>query len=173
MKLLLFGQIGSGKSYIGDLLARQFGLHHHEADHDLPADMVNALRRHEPFTDAMRDDFAERIRARIASLARTHHRLVVSQALFKERHRTRLQTAFPDLQLVWVRSSPALIAERLRERTGHLASAYYAEVVNPGFEPPVGPHLVLDNLADPARLQLDLTRLLATLDEAARTPTRP
>lgn len=160
MKLLLFGQIGSGKSHIGELLARDFGLHYHDADTDLPPEIAAAIRRHEPLTDAMRDAFVARIAVRIAALSVTHLNFVVAQALFKDRHRALLQTVFPDLQLIWVRTTPDLIAARLDERAGHLATAYYAEIVNPAFEPPTVPHLTLDNLADPARLHLDLTRLL-------------
>ncbi len=160
MKLLLFGQIGSGKSHIGELLARDFGLHYHDADTDLPTDIAAAIRRHEPFTEAMRDAFVDRIATRISALSATHLNFVVAQALFKDRHRALLQTAFPDLQLIWVRSTPDLIAARLNERAGHLATAYYAEIVNPAFEPPTVPHFAIDNLADPARLHLDLTLLL-------------
>lgn len=161
MKLLLFGQIGSGKSHVGALLGREFGLHYHDADADLPPGMVAAIRRHEPLTDSMRDHFADRMIARIAALSADHPRFVVAQALFKDRQRARLLTAFPDLRLVWVRSTPALIAARLRQRTGHLASVYYAATVNPAFEPPSVPHLVLENLADTQRLRLDLARLLS------------
>ena len=170
LHLLLFGQIGSGKSHVGELLAREFELHHHDADQDLPPAIAAAIRRHEPFTEAMRDDFVGRIQARIASLVRDHPRFVVSQALFKERNRNRLHIAFPDLRFVWVRSTPELIAARLKERTGHVASAYYAQTVNPAFEPPALPHRVLDNLADPARLRLDLACLLAEATTSAESP---
>ena len=161
MKLLLFGQIGSGKSHIGELLARDFGLHYHDADDDLPPEIAEAIRRHEPFTDAMRDAFADRIIARIALLSEVHPRFVVAQALFKDHQRARLLAAFPDLRLVWVHSTPALISARLEERAGHIASAYYASIVNPAFEPPSVPHLTLENLADAVRLHRDMTKLLS------------
>jgi gluconate kinase len=168
LHLLLFGQIGSGKSHLGELLARECGFHHHDADQDLPPAIVAAIRRHEPFTEAMRDDFVSRIHDRVAWLTREHPRFVVSQALFKERHRARLHIAFPDLHFVWVRSTPELIAARLETRVGYLASAYYAQTVNPSFEPPALPHLVVDNVTDPARLQLDLVRLLTAAPKLAR-----
>lgn len=166
MKLLLFGQIGSGKSYIGELLAREFGLHYHDADRDLPADALEAIRRHEPFTEGMREQFLDRIIARIDELSTMHPRFVIAQALFKNRQRARLREAFPSLQLVWVRSSPEQIEERLRARTGHIASSYYANTVNPGFEPPIVPHLVLDNVADAEGLRLNLVRLLASIPDS-------
>lgn len=163
MQLLLFGPIGSGKSYIGELLAQDFGLHYHDADRDLPAEALEAIGRHEPFTEAMREQFLERIIARIRGLAIAHPRFVVAQALFRNHQRARLLEAFPSLQLVWVRSSPEQIAERLRARTGHIASSYYATTINPGFELPTVPHLVLDNIADPDGLRLNLVRLLALI----------
>lgn len=163
MELLLFGPIGSGKSYIGELLAQEFGLHYHDADHDLPADALEAIVRHEPFTEAMREQFLERVIARIRVLANAHPHFVVAQALFRNRQRARLLDTFPSLQLVWVRSSPEQIAERLRARTGHLASSYYATTVNPSFEPPTVPHLALDNVPDPDGLRFNLVRLLASI----------
>ena len=170
MKLLLFGQIGSGKSHVGALLSREFGFHYHDADQDLPDEIAKAIRRHEPLTDTMRDLFADRIIARIDLLSTLYPNFVVAQALFKDRQRRRLLAAFPWLRLVWVRSTPELIATRLQERTGHLASAYYASVVNPAFEPPGLPHLALDNLSNPDRLRLDLAGLLVSAEKAPSVP---
>jgi carbohydrate kinase (thermoresistant glucokinase family) len=170
MKLLLFGQIGSGKSHVGALLAQEFGFHYHDADTDLPGEIVDAIRRHAPLTDDMRDQFAERIATRLEALSASHSNFVVAQALFKDRQRSLLLARCPSLHLVWVRSTPVLIAARLKERTGHIASAYYADVVNPVFEAPTVPHLILDNLGDSEQLRLALIELLATANRTAKDP---
>lgn len=160
MKLLLFGEIGSGKSFIGDLLAREFGLHYHDADTDLPPEIAGAIRRHEPLTDAMRDAFVDRIEARIAVLSSAHSRFVIAQALFRNRHRARLLAAFPGLTFVWVQSPSAQIERRLQMRTGHLATTYYASLVNPFFEAPTVPHHVITNEDDLDQLREQLVRLV-------------
>ncbi len=160
MKLLLFGQIGSGKSFVGETLQRDFGMHYHDADDDLPASMLEAIRNHEPINDAMRDEFTGVIIARIRDLASRHETFCVAQALFKNRHRARIVAEVPDIIPVWVRSTPELIRVRLHERTGHLASAYYAKAINPGFEEPLLSHKVIDNLGDAAALHAQLAQLL-------------
>lgn len=148
MKLLLFGKIGSGKSYVGELCQREFGMAYHDADLDLPEVMRKAIRNHQSITEDMRDDFVERIIERIHALSQQHEQFCIAQALFKNRHRLRILEAFPDVQMVWVRSTEALINERLEERTGHVASLYYAQMVNPNFEEPAHRHLTIENTGD-------------------------
>ncbi len=160
MKLLLFGQIGSGKSFVGETLQREFSLFYHDADSDLPASMIEAVRNHQPISEAMRDEFTGVIIARIRDLALHHESFCVAQALFKNRHRARILAEIPDVVPVWIRSTPELIRARLHERTGHLASAYYAKAINPGFEEPLMPHSVIDNLGDRAALLEQLRQLL-------------
>jgi shikimate kinase len=69
MKLLLFGMIGSGKSFIGEFLQREFGITYHDADRDLPESVEEAIRMHKPITGEMRDAFVERIIERIRLLS--------------------------------------------------------------------------------------------------------
>ncbi|MBI3714906.1 MAG: dephospho-CoA kinase [Betaproteobacteria bacterium] len=160
MKLLLFGQIGSGKSFVGECLQRDFGIHYHDADDDLPQAMVEAVRSHQPITEAMRNEFTEVIIARIGDLSQRHADFCLAQALFKNRHRLRILTRCPTAVPVWIRSTDALIGARLLERTGHLASAYYAEKINPGFEAPTMPHQAIDNFGDDAALHAQLQKLV-------------
>lgn len=161
MNLFLFGQAGSGKSYVGTLLQRRFGFHFHDADWDLPPALHAAVASHQPITEDMRYEFTEAIVQRIVRLRQEHQRFVVAQALFKNRHRERLRQAFPDLHFVWIRAPRSLLLERLRKRVGHLASSYYADLINPGFEEPTLPHSVIENISDPRQLESDLAALCA------------
>ncbi len=163
MKLFLFGQVGSGKSHIGRLLGARFGIHFHDGDDDLPACIRVAVKDHLPITDAMRDEFTDIIIARIRSLSSQHDNLCVAQALFKNAHRQKLLRAVPDVHMVWVRSTPDMIANRLARRTGHLATGYYAAIVNPGFESPTVPHRVFENCDDPSLLDRRLRELIGEI----------
>ena len=152
MKFLLFGKIGSGKSYVGELFQQEFGIAYHDADLDLPEVVKEAIRNHQAITEEMRDDFVERIIARIHQLSREHQHFCIAQALFKNRHRLQILTEFPELQMVWVRSDESLTAARLENRTGHVASLYYAQMVNPHFEEPTHDHLLIENTGDDSSL---------------------
>ena len=163
MKLFLFGQIGSGKSHVGHLLGERFNLHFHDADDDLPTSIRIAVKNHLPISDTMRDEFTEIIVSRIRSLSTRHENLCVAQALFKNKHREKLLCALPDIRMVWVRSHPDLIARRLERRTDHLATAYYATVVNPKFEVPTIPHESVENTEDGCLLDHRLAELITRI----------
>lgn len=159
---MLFGKIGSGKSYVGELFQREFGLPYHDADQDLPAIMREAIRNHQAITEEMRDDFVKSIIERIRQLSQEHQHFCIAQALFKNRHRLQILSAFPELQMVWVRSDESLINPRLENRIGHLASLYYAQMVNPNFEEPSHGHLVIDNTGDDSPLFHQMRSLLSS-----------
>lgn len=171
MKLFLFGEVGSGKSYIGELLQRRFGIPFYDADWDLPEALRNAISAHQPITEGMRTEFTAAIVRRIRFLEQASKHFVIAQALFKNRHREHLIQTFPDLTMVWVRSSPSLAAQRLDERVGHIASSYCAELVNPGFEPPTHPHALIENVQNSEQLVSELAQLLRRVT-AEVTPER-
>lgn len=163
MKILLFGKIGSGKSFVGEFIEREYGLPYYDADQDLPRAIVEAIRAHRPISEQMREGVTEKIIERIHLLQNEHQEFCVAQALFKNRQRVRLLEEFPDLRFVWVRSEPPQMDVRLRERTGHVASHYYADTVNPQFEPPSMAHWILENVADPSELHVRVANLLESL----------
>ena len=166
MKIMLFGQIGSGKTHIGSLLNSRFRIHFHDADADLPPRIREAIQKQEPICDAMRDEFTEAIISRIQALEATHEHFCVAQALFKNRHRERVREAIPRLDFVWVKSTPTLISERLQQRTGHLATAYYGEIINPQFELPTIPHRVIENAGEDSLLESRISYVLAQIKSA-------
>jgi gluconokinase len=159
MKVFLFGQIGAGKSYLGKLLARDFGFTFHEGDDDITPAMRQAIDAREPFSAEMRIEFTDILSARIEKLNRAHSRLCVAQALFKNVERHRLRARFPELVFVWVKASPAVIASRLRDRRGHIADLAYAEFANPYFEAPDFPCVSIDNEGDEQAFWHQLTGL--------------
>lgn len=137
------GLCGSGKSYIGEILRRRAGFHWYEADDDLTPAMRRAISRAESFTEAMRDEFFERVYRRIVEQSRLHPYVVVTQATYKRRHRELLKR-IPGLEIVWVRSPLAKIVERLNGTEG-LLNAEYAQAIERHFEQPDGNTLTIVN----------------------------
>lgn len=156
---IFFGQSGAGKSFVARVCAEELGFESYDGDRDLTPEMHRALREQRVFTPEMRAEFttvlSRSIRERCIDLA---HRnactpgLAVAQGLFKARDRAQLQQSFPHARLIWVRAPAALIEARLSQRTGHLASTAYAQLVNGGFEPPAPGSDVLDNDGDRTRV---------------------
>jgi carbohydrate kinase (thermoresistant glucokinase family) len=149
---LLFGKAGSGKSHIGRLASLAHGFHFHDADEDLPERFRTAIRRHERVTDEVREEYIENIIATTRRLALVHRDLCICQALFRNRYRESILAAIPSIEYVWIDAPDELILSRLQQRSGHLASTSYAEMVNRIFETPTIPHVRLENGNDPGRI---------------------
>ncbi len=146
MLIILFGLPGSGKNYVGRVLAEDFGFYFHDADDLLPDDMRTAIVNHQIATDDMRDRHLSAIAAAIRGLQVEHERLAIAGAFFKARNRHWLTEQFPDLIWVLVETTPELQHLRLFQRHNHLADAAYAAQIRSQFEQPVHSHYILHNI---------------------------
>jgi len=158
----LFGLSGSGKSYVGDVIADARGWSVYHADDDITPAMRQALAASRPFTDAMRDEYfvllADRIRARQAQSA-PDQPLIVTQGAYKQRSRDYLQEQVPGLAMIWVDAPDALIEQRLGLRAGGITSQS-AAALRQDFEfPPRGAlKIVNDRAEDHALAQFERCR---------------
>lgn len=161
MLLILFGLPGSGKNYVGRILAEDFGFHFHDADDDLPTDMREAIIHHQIATDDMRDRHLFAIAETIRRLQVGHENLAVAGAFFKARNRRWLTEQFPDLIWVLVETTPEIQHQRLSRRHNHLADAAYAAQIAAQFEPPHRPHFTLNNTAGHDEVQIQLMEIIS------------
>jgi gluconate kinase len=144
MLIYLFGLPAAGKNYVGEVLAEEFGFHFHDADCDLTAEMHEAIRLGQSFTEAMRDRFYDVVIERIEELTVTHENVAVAQATFKEKHRNRILERFPQALMVLVEADEAVRIERL-QRGNNLITADYARQIAKHYEPPTCDCVVLEN----------------------------
>ena len=133
--LYLFGLPGAGKTYIGDLIARESTYHHYNADDDFTPTMLKAIDRREEFSDEMRDEFYELISKKLPRLVEQYKNVIVSQATFRRQHRDMIRHALDDLEFVWVQAPQSVIIQRLRARGNEVTSEYFKKVA-PNFEAP-------------------------------------
>jgi gluconate kinase len=115
--LFLFGLAGGGKSYVGHLIGRLSGWFVYDADDDLTDEMKLALAEHRPFTEPMRDRFFAIVVEKILRLQQQHEKLVVTQAVYKRRHRDYLLARIPNIELVCVTADDAVIFQRINKRS--------------------------------------------------------
>lgn len=144
--LLLFGLAGSGKSFVGDLIAELAGWHVYHADDDLTPAMLDALNKQQPFTQQMRDDYFAYIVENIKSLQKKHPRLVITQGTYKQTHRDYLLASLTDIELICIESSAELITQRLQTRQQGISLAS-ATALQQDFEAPGANTRVLTNIA--------------------------
>lgn len=147
MIVFLFGQAGVGKNYVGKILAAQFGYYFWDADLALTPEMKVSIARKEIFTQEMRDHFTQIIIQNTQTLSLNHEKLVVAQALYKEKNRNQLVEAFPQAKFILVDADSEKIFERLNKRNNAIDRAY-AEKIRTQFEKPLLPYQLLYNNTD-------------------------
>lgn len=173
MLLILFGLPGAGKNFTGMALAGLLDAHFHDADEDLSAEMRDSINRRIPLTDEIRDRYYEIVVQRIRELKAEHPRLIVAQALIRNRHRQLIRRAHPEAQFVLVDAPPDLRLERLRRRDPEQVDRItpeYAAVIEAAFEPPTHPYHTLINDADADAVCARLDALGLQLSDGDRRP---
>ncbi len=128
MIILIMGITGSGKTTIGELLAAR--LHWTFADADDFHSAANKEKMHQgiALTDADRGPWLAAIRAQMLQWAAEGNNGVITCSALKQSYRDLLlapDAGTPhfstDVKIIYLRGTPALIAARLHQRTGHFA----------------------------------------------------
>lgn len=117
------GVSGCGKSTVGRALADRLGLVYVEGDSLHPPENVRRMAAGVPLTDDDRAGWLDAIALRLSEETGGGPGAVVACSALKRRYRDRLRAAAPDLRLVFLHGSEALLSERLGRRQGHYMPA--------------------------------------------------
>ena len=117
--LLIMGVAGSGKTTIGQKLARRLGWEFRDADSFHPAANVAKMSAGTPLTDEDRWPWLDAIGAWMDTHRRAGTKAVVTCSALKRVYRQRLFHQRPDARLVYLKGSKGLIADRMSRRKGH------------------------------------------------------
>jgi gluconokinase len=120
MILLVMGVTGSGKSTVGRLLAGRLGWVFLEADDFHSRANKEKMRHGIALTDADRIPWLESMHAALMAQDAAGKSVVLACSALKEEYRRQLTSGL-DVKLVYLRGSEAMIAGRLRQRSGHFA----------------------------------------------------
>jgi gluconokinase len=150
LAFLIMGVSGSGKTTVGERLAKELGWTFRDADDFHPPANVAKMSAGQPLTDADRAPWLAAIRAYlVACLARNENTVVTCSAL-KEEYRRDLIVDPVRIKLVYLSGDFALIERRLKARKGHFMKPAMLESQFATLEPPKAA-LTLD-IADPPGL---------------------
>jgi gluconokinase len=143
MVVIVMGVAGSGKTTIGRLLAESLGWSFIDGDDRHPQSNLDKMRRGLALTDEDREPWLRRLREEIQSWLTSNRDVVLACSSLKADYRARLVVDPALVRLVYLAGPYSLMAQRLKDRSGHffpdelLASQYAA------LEEPIGA-LVVD-----------------------------
>jgi gluconokinase len=116
--ILMMGVSGAGKTTIGQLLASRLGWEFADGDDYHSAANLEKMRDGIPLTDADRAPWLETLRTLIAGWIAEGKSAVLASSALKRSYREFLLVA-PEIKVVYLRGTPELLQQRLRERVGH------------------------------------------------------
>ncbi len=134
---LVMGVSGSGKTTVGELLAKQLGWPFADADDFHSPENKAKMRGGTPLTDEDRWPWLAAVAAWIDQIRDAGGHGVLACPGLKRAHRDVLVGNRPDVRLVYLRGEKALIAQRQAARTGHympasLVDSQFAILEEPG-----------------------------------------
>lgn len=159
MLVVMFGLPGAGKTFVARQFAMQHGVHFHDGDDDLPADMRAAIDAAAKVTPDMRDRFVDAMATSVEGLLRAHPSVVLAQTFLKQRHRERFLSRFPHARFVLVAAPSELREQRLAHRHHQPLQPDYARAMTSLFDPPPPGVPVITNDGDAHRLEEQLRSL--------------
>jgi gluconokinase len=117
--VVVMGVSGSGKTTVGDALARRLGWVYEDGDKFHPASNVAKMSAGQPLTDEDRWPWLRAIAAEIDRLIAGGEHAVIACSALRRAYRDILVHGRDDIRIVCLSGGQALIAERLSRRKGH------------------------------------------------------
>lgn len=145
MLVVLFGQPGAGKTFIGEILQKNFGFFHYDGDLAIPKKLIHALKRREVISDAMRDDFFSKLIKHVKTYKKKNQNLAVSQTFIKEKYREQFLRAFPETLFILITANTAIREKRLQKENNFTLSLFYWRKMAAIFETPKIKHFEITN----------------------------
>lgn len=134
--LLVTGVSGSGKSTVGELLARRLGWAYAEADDFHPEQNLAKMVAGHPLDDADRRPWLASIGAWMDAASAQGRPAVVSCSALKRAYRDQLRGSRPNVRLIYLDVDRQIIGARLARRRDHFFPAKLLDSQFADLEPP-------------------------------------
>lgn len=174
MIVIVAGVAGSGKTTIGEQVARRLGWRFADADSFHPAANVAKMRAGVPLTDEDRAPWLRAIGGWMDDLIAAGQSGVVTCSALKRAYRDQLLRGRPAATMVFLVVSRDVLARRLSHRPGHFFPEELLDTQLAAIEPPAPDErvLALPEDGDPGRIVAEIVTRLG-LDDSPREGTDP
>ena len=168
---VVMGVSGSGKTLIGEALARSIGGRFIEGDQYHPPANINRMASGQPLRDEDRWGWLDAIAVEIAVADQAGTTLVVACSALKRAYRDRLRGASDRILFIYLEVSRDTAAARVAARRGHFMPPSLIDSQFAALEPPAPDEqaLYLDAAGEPSGL---VDRALAAV-RGSLSPARP
>lgn len=122
MIILVMGVSGSGKTTVGQLLAKSLGWEFCDADALHPVANIEKMSRGIPLDDADRKPWLERLQQAIAQWLQEDKNMVLACSALKAAYRQMLLQDKKRIRLIYLKGDFKIIQERLIKRPDHYMS---------------------------------------------------
>ena len=123
MVIILMGVTGSGKTTVGEELAKGLGWSYYDADDFHPDSNVQKMANGTPLTDEDRWPWLHILAAEIGAWVEADGGAILGCSALKQRYRDILVGGREDVSIVHLHGQKALIAQRLETRVDHYMPA--------------------------------------------------
>jgi carbohydrate kinase (thermoresistant glucokinase family) len=130
------GVSGSGKTTVGRALAQRLGWLFQEGDALHPPENIAKMKAGQPLDDEDRAPWLRAIATCIDEWRRSGASGVITCSALKRRYRDVVVGNRPDVRLIYLEGSPALIRQRLAGRHGHFMPPNLLDSQFAALEPP-------------------------------------
>jgi carbohydrate kinase (thermoresistant glucokinase family) len=113
------GISGSGKTTIGQALARRMGCRFQEGDDLHQPESIEKMRLGHPLDDADREPWLERVAAWLAARGAADEAGVISCSALKHRYRDRIRRSGADVRFVFLDPPETTLRQRITGRSNH------------------------------------------------------
>lgn len=142
---ILFGEMGTGKSYLGRKLAEEHGAAFIEGDDLLPEHLKTKVASGKPLNLSDVNDFIFDYLLPFLC-AKQSENLVVAQALYRAEHRAAVEHSLKECEMIWVKTDFITHVKRLLSRDGGWRWVLNMLISKPFFQKPGPKCKVLVNL---------------------------
>jgi gluconokinase len=159
MIIVVMGVSGSGKTTIGQALARDLGWKFYDADNLHPKANIEKMRRGEPLNDADRAPWLIEVRELLLDVAEGRQNAAVACSALKESYRKFLRVR-PDVVFIYLKVDLAVAQTRMAARAGHFMNPELAQSQFDALEEPADA-LQIDAALTPREIVQEIKTRLA------------